>query len=90
MRVADFVEEALEDDALLCRQQPERGVRGGVVVRELLRGGGVETDVFAQPDRAAFAALLDELPFRTRAQPRYRRRQLVAAASPNQNGMFGG
>src|SRR6266571_4104411 len=46
---ADRVEKALEDDRLLGRQHPERGMRRGEVFDELARRRIAESDLMCQP-----------------------------------------
>ena len=49
LHAADLVEEALEDDRVVGRQNPERRVRRGQIVDELIRGRLGDADLVDQP-----------------------------------------
>jgi len=63
MRVADLVEETLEDDGVLVRQHAQRREGYGEIFRQLLGGGRIEQQVLAQPALAGFLAFR-KMPFR--------------------------
>ena len=79
LHAARFVEEALEDDALLRRQRAERRARGREITGQLCRRGGRDSRLADEPGGRALHACI-ELRLELRTQPRDARRELVGTA----------